>query len=96
MTAEASKILSDPNFAINFAAGDPFPVLVKQDRASGIRFAGKYFNEPKRYVLKSGHMSSDDQRLFDHATGKLVMNSHHPGKVRYQSLIAPHFAVILY
>lgn len=68
MTAESSKILIHPNFATTFAAGDPFPGLVKQHRTNGIRFAGKYCNEPKRYILKSAHMSRNDRRLFDQAT----------------------------
>jgi hypothetical protein len=37
-------------------------------------------------VLKSGHMSRDDQRVFDASTGRLLMNSHHPGKNPYAAL----------
>jgi hypothetical protein len=89
MTAEMNKMMNDPNFVVQFAVGDPFPALVPQDPNAGIRFAGMYFREPKRYVLKKAHMSTDDNRMFEHATGRLVFNSHHPGKVR-QSVVSCH------
>jgi hypothetical protein len=85
MTAEMNRMANDPNFVVQFAVGDPFPALVPQNPNSGIRFAGTYFHEPKRYILKKAHMSTDDSRMFDHATGRLVYNSHHPGKVSRRS-----------
>lgn len=62
------------------------PTLIPQDPKSGLKFAGLYYNEPYRFILKSGHMSRDDQRMFDTKTGRLVYNSHHPGKNPYDAL----------
>lgn len=58
------------------------PQLVPQDRNSGLRFAGQYYNEAYRFILKSAHMSRDDQRVFDAKSGRLIYNSHHPGSNR--------------
>jgi hypothetical protein len=82
MTAEMKGALADPNKAIQIAIGDPMPTLIPQDPKIGLRFGGLYYKQPKRYVLKSGHMSRDDHRIFDAENGQLVYNSHHPGKVR--------------
>uniref|UniRef100_A0A7S1ZSE6 Uncharacterized protein n=1 Tax=Trieres chinensis TaxID=1514140 RepID=A0A7S1ZSE6_TRICV len=83
-TAEMHKVSNDPNFAVQFAVGDPFPKLVPQERNSGIRVTGVYFDEPKRYVLKKALMSREDNRIFDKETGRIVMVSHHPGKNPYE------------
>lgn len=86
MTDETNKLMNDPNFVVQFAVGDPVPDLKEQDRNSGLRFTGKYFNQPKRYIMKSAHMSRDDVRIFDHSNGRLVYNSHHPGKNPYEAM----------
>lgn len=62
------------------------PTLIPQTAKTGLRLGGLYFNEPKRYILKSGHVSRDDQRVFDSKNGRLVYNSHHPGKNPYSGL----------
>mmetsp|Transcript_52197 Transcript_52197/g.156660 ORF Transcript_52197/g.156660 Transcript_52197/m.156660 type:complete len:253 (-) Transcript_52197:1462-2220(-) len=82
--SEITQMTNDPNFAMEFAVGDPFPELVPQDKNAGIRVSGVYFDEPKRYVLKSARMSRDDHRIFDKDTGRIVMVSHHPGKNPYE------------
>ena len=78
-TDELNKLTNDPNFVVEFAVGDPFPELVPQDKTSGIRVSGVFFDEPKRFILKKAHMSREDNRIFDEATGSVVMVSHHPG-----------------
>ena len=83
MTAEMQKLANDPNFVVQFAVGDPAPELVPQERTAGINFDGVFFPETKRYIVKKAHLSRDDVRIFDVATGKLVFNSHHPGKNPY-------------
>lgn len=85
MTAELNRLANDPNFVVQFAVGDPVPELKPQDRSSGIKFSGIYFNKPKRYILKKAHMSREDNRMFDFETGKMVMVSHHPGKNPYDA-----------
>ena len=86
MTAEMQQLANDPNFVIEFAIGDPSPSLVPQSKDSGIRMSGVYFDETRRYVMKSCHMSRDDVRMIDVATGRVVMVSHHPGKNPYEEL----------
>ena len=86
MTAEMQQLANDPNFAVEFAIGDPVPDLVPQSKDSGIRMSGVYFDETKRYVMKSCHMSKDDVRMIEVATGRVVMVSHHPGKNPYEEL----------
>lgn len=83
MTQELSKLANDPNFVVEFAVGEPVANLVPQDRNAGPRFTGLYFKEPKRYVLKSAHMSREDVRIFDPDSGRVVLVSHHPGKDPY-------------
>lgn len=85
MTAELNRLANDPDFVVQFAVGDPTPVLVPQDRQSGLHFSRVYFNKPKRYVLKKAHMSREDNRIFDFDSGKMVMVSHHPGKNPYDA-----------
>lgn len=84
MTAEMQRLSTDPNFIVSFAVGDPIPPLIAQDRSEGINFCNVFFNEPKRYILKKAHLSRDDNRIFEHSTGKLIMISHHPGKNPYE------------
>lgn len=84
MTAELNKLANDPNFVVEFAVGDPFPDLVEQDRSSGLHLSHIYFDEPKRYLLKSAKFSRDDMRVFDVDTGHVVLVSHHPGKNPYE------------
>lgn len=86
MTAELNKMANDPNFVVQVAIGDPAPEFIAQDRGSGIKLSGKYYNEPKRFILKKAHMSREDNRMFDSDTGRLVMVSHHPGKNPYDAL----------
>lgn len=86
MTAELDRLANDPNFVVEFAVGDPTPELVRQSRDSGLRLFGVYHNRPKRYVLKSAHMSREDLRIFDVDTGRVVLVSHHPGKNPYDAL----------
>lgn len=83
MTAETNKLLNDPNFVVQFAVGDPIPTLIPQNPNEGLHFAGLFFEEPKRYVLKKAHLSKDDYRVFDFPSGKLKYNAHHPGKNPY-------------
>lgn len=85
MTAELDRLANDPNFVVEFAVGDPFPTLVPQSRNSGLRLFGVYYHEPKRYVLKSAHVSREDLRIFDIDTGLVVLVSHHPGKNPYEA-----------
>lgn len=85
MTAEMQKLANDPNFVVEFAVGDPAPVLAAQPRDAGLRMSGVYFDHPKRYVLKSAHMSREDNRIFDPDNGRCVMVSHHPGKDPYDA-----------
>jgi hypothetical protein len=59
MTAESNKLLNDPNFVIQFAVGEPIPSLVQQDRNAGITIAKVFYNEPKRYVWKKAHSTSN-------------------------------------
>ncbi|KAA8493182.1 hypothetical protein FVE85_8627 [Porphyridium purpureum] len=80
--AEIGRMQNDPDFALEVLAGPPAPELVPQKREDGIEVYKKYGpdNEPKRFIMKAAHLSMDDWRIWDHATGKLVYNSHHPGK----------------
>ncbi|KAL7534601.1 hypothetical protein ACHAXR_005982 [Thalassiosira sp. AJA248-18] len=86
MTAEMQQLANDPNFVVQFAVGDPVPNLIPQSKDSGIKISGVYFKETKRYIMKSCHMSKDDIRILDVATGRVVMVSHHPGKNPYEAL----------
>lgn len=86
MTAEMQQLANDPNFIVEFAVGDPVPDLVPQSKDSGIKMSGVYFDNTKRYVMKSCHLSKDDVRVLDVDTGKVVYVSHHPGKNPYDSL----------
>eukprot|EP00177_Eucheuma_denticulatum_P000662 GFKZ01001185.1.p1 GENE.GFKZ01001185.1~~GFKZ01001185.1.p1 ORF type:complete len:326 (-),score=48.59 GFKZ01001185.1:684-1598(-) len=85
MTAELHRLANDPNFVVEFAVGDPAPQLVPQSRDVGLRMSSVYFDTPKRYVLKSAHMSREDIRIFDTDTGRVVLVSHHPGKNPYEA-----------
>ena len=81
--AELQKAQHDPNFALEVLAGPPIPELVAQKKGDGIEVYGKYVPDnvqSKRYICKAAHLSTDDWRIWDHATGKLCYNSHHPGK----------------
>ena len=84
MTTEIQKLASDPNFVVQFAVGDPLADLTPQNRDEGISLHGVFFTETKRYILKKAHLSKDDNRIFDAQTGRLVYNSHHPGKNPYE------------
>ena len=86
MTPEMQQLVSDPNFIVEFAIGDPFPELIPQSRDSGIKLSGVYFDTNKRYIMKSCHFSKDDVRILDMDTGKVVLVSHHPGKDPYEEL----------
>lgn len=77
--------LHDANAAIQIAIGDPFPELIAQERGSGIELDKVYFDEPKRYIIKKAKLSRDDVRCFD-TEGRLICNSHHPGKNPYEQL----------
>lgn len=83
MTDEINKLANDPNFAVQFAVGDPFPELKAQEKGRGIQINRVYFDQAKRYVLKSAHMSRDDVRVLDVDTGRVVMVGHYPGKNPY-------------
>mmetsp|Transcript_36309 Transcript_36309/g.82846 ORF Transcript_36309/g.82846 Transcript_36309/m.82846 type:complete len:109 (+) Transcript_36309:98-424(+) len=48
--------------------------------------SGVYSDETRRYIMKSCHLSKDDVRMIDVATGRVVMVSHHPGKNPYEVL----------
>lgn len=86
MTAELNKLANDPNYVVQFAVGDPVPKLIPQARDAGPRFSGVYFDKPKRYVMKSAHMSREDVRMFDVDSGRVILVSHHPGKDPYSAL----------
>lgn len=86
MTDELKRVAGDPNYAVQFAVGSPVPNLAPQSRGSGIEIAGIYFNDVKRFVLKSAHLSVEDVRIFDGDSGQLVYVSHHPGKNPYDAL----------
>lgn len=86
MTNELQRLANDPNFVVEFAVGSPTPLLVEQDRASGLHLGNVFFRQSKQYVLKSAHMSREDLRIFDVDTGRMVMVSHHPGKNPYEML----------
>lgn len=86
ITAEMEQLANDPNFVVEFAIGEPIPNLIPQSKESGIIMSGVFFDEPKRYIIKNAHLSKDDSRIFDVATGKVVMVSHHPGKNPYGEL----------
>mmetsp|Transcript_27681 Transcript_27681/g.41551 ORF Transcript_27681/g.41551 Transcript_27681/m.41551 type:complete len:317 (-) Transcript_27681:86-1036(-) len=86
MTPEMQQMVNDPDFIVEFAIGDPIPNLIPQSKDSGIRLSGVYFDEPKRYIMKSCHLSKDDVRILDVDTGKVVLVSHHPGKNPYEEL----------
>mmetsp|Transcript_2809 Transcript_2809/g.8566 ORF Transcript_2809/g.8566 Transcript_2809/m.8566 type:complete len:336 (+) Transcript_2809:160-1167(+) len=77
---------NDPEFALEIAVGPATSNLVKQDPSKGVHFRKKFFNENKRYLFKGAHLSRDDYRIYDAATGKMVMYSHHPGKDPFDSL----------
>lgn len=83
MTDEMNKLVNDPNYAIQFAVGEPSSNLVPQSRDSGIKFRGVYHTEVKQYIMKSAHMSREDLRMFDSSTGRMTMVSHYPGKNPY-------------
>lgn len=84
MMAELNAI-HNPEELIQIAAGDPFPELIAQKRGSTLELDKVYFNEPKRYVVKKAHLSRDDVRIFD-TEGRMILNSHHPGKNPYDEL----------
>jgi len=86
MTPEMQQLVNDPNFVVEFAIGDPMPNLIPQSKDSGIELSGVYFDKPKRYIMKSCHLSKDDVRILDMDTGKVVLVSHHPGKNPYEEL----------
>lgn len=60
MTAEMHKLANDPNFVVQFAIGEPLPILIAQSKDSGIRMCGVYFDTTKRYIMKHAHMSKED------------------------------------
>ncbi|KAA8493181.1 hypothetical protein FVE85_8626 [Porphyridium purpureum] len=80
--AEIGKMQNDPDFVLEVLAGPSAPELVPQKREDGVAVYKKYGpdNEPKRFIIKAAHLSTDDWRIWDHKTGKLVYNGHHPGK----------------
>jgi len=86
MTDEMQQLVNDPSFVVEFAIGDPFPDLVPQERGTGLTLSKLYFDEPKRYVMKKAHMSTDDVRVFDYTSRRVVLVSHHPGKNPYEKL----------
>lgn len=86
MTAELKRLANDPNYVVQFAVGDPSPTFRPQRRDSGLTITGVYFDDTKRYLLKSAHLSLDDMRVFDVDTGHVVLVSHHPGKNPYEAL----------
>lgn len=83
---EIGAALADPNVAMAIAFGPPFPVLTPQDNNSGLRLGGRYEHGPKRMVFKKAHLSREDFRIFDQASGRLICVSHHHGKNPYESL----------
>lgn len=88
---EVQAALADPSLAINIAVGPPTATLVPQDpnTSPGVRFAGLYEREPRRFVFKKAHLSREDFRIFDShpsGVGQLVCVSHHHG---VSSLLLP-------
>lgn len=86
MTTELKRLANDPNYVVQFAVGDPSPTFRPQRRGDGLTITGVYFDDTKRYLLKSAHLSLDDMRVFDVDTGHVVLVSHHPGKNPYEAL----------
>ncbi len=85
LTMAEKNALHDPHAAIQVAIGDPFPELVPQKRGDTLELDRVYFSEPKRYIVKRAKLSRDDVRCFD-TEGRLICNSHHPGKNPYDQL----------
>mmetsp|Transcript_1628 Transcript_1628/g.2744 ORF Transcript_1628/g.2744 Transcript_1628/m.2744 type:complete len:340 (+) Transcript_1628:282-1301(+) len=88
LTPELEKMQNDPNFILEVAVGPPLPELVPQQQTDGIKAFGKFntMDKPKRFIVKKAHLSTDDFRIWDFDTGKLVYNSHHPGKNPVESV----------
>ena len=86
MTPEMQQLVNDPNFVVEFAIGDPMPDLIPQSKYDGIRLSGVYFDKPKRYIMKSCHLTKDDVRILDMDNGQVILVSHHPGKNPYEEL----------
>lgn len=81
---EVQAALADPSLAINIAVGPPFSNLIPQDpnTSPGVKFAGLYEKEPRRFIFKKAHLSREDFRIFDShpsGVGQLVCVSHHHG-----------------
>jgi hypothetical protein len=83
--SELSKI-NDPNFVIELAVGPLLAPLVPQQPGSGLALGRQYLDRESRFIFKKAHLSKDDNRMFDAATGHLVCCSHHFGKNPYGSL----------
>ena len=82
--SEVQAALADPSLAVNIAVGPPVAELVPQDPnvSPGVRFAGRYEREARRFVFKKAHLSREDFRIFDShpsGVGQLVCVSHHHG-----------------
>lgn len=84
MTDEMQKVINDPNYAVEFAIGEPFATFEPLEKGSGIEVSRVYFDKVKRYILKSAHMSRDDVRIFDVDSGKAIFVGHYPGKNPYE------------
>lgn len=85
--SEVQQALQDPTAAVNIVVGPPVADLVAQDPnvSPGVRFAGLYEHEPRRFVFKKAHLSREDFRIFDShpsGMGQLVCVSHHHGEFK--------------
>ena len=80
---------NDVNAVLQFAIGplDCAASLVSQQPGSLPEVHAIYFADVHTYVIKkAGIGGKDDWRCYDAATGKMVFNSHHPGKDPYAQL----------
>ena len=90
--SEVQQALQDPTAAVNIVVGPPVADLVAQDPnvSPGVRFAGLYEHEPRRFVFKKAHLSREDFRIFDShpsGMGQLVCVSHHHGEFKLFSCL---------
>eukprot|EP00755_Sulcionema_specki_P024767 Sspe_Gene.81880::Locus_53108_Transcript_1_1_Confidence_1.000_Length_1237::g.81880::m.81880 len=81
--------VNDPNAVLEFAIGPPpdGSTLVPQPKGTPLEFHGVYHNAMHTYIVKKAGLGSrDDWRCFDASTGRVMYNSHHPGKNPYEKL----------
>ncbi|KAJ9461040.1 hypothetical protein DIPPA_19715 [Diplonema papillatum] len=80
---------NDPNAVIQFAIGplQGAAAVVAQAKGSLPELFRMYYPSTRTFIIKkAGIGGRDDWRCYDAHTGRMVFNSHHPGKNPYEKL----------